>query len=63
MNACSSCEARSLRTPTHSPIAYLGRAARRLRVSWTRWQAARELEAMPFDVRKDVGWPASDVRE
>lgn len=35
----------------------------RLADRWTQWQAARELEAMPLDMRKDFGWPAADIRE
>jgi hypothetical protein len=27
-----------------------------LRAAWARRQTMRELEAMPFDVRKDIGW-------
>jgi hypothetical protein len=27
-----------------------------IRVAWARRQAIKELEAMPFDVRKDIGW-------
>lgn len=36
-------------------------AARAERVS--KWQAAREIEAMPADMRKDFGWPAADIAE
>jgi hypothetical protein len=25
------------------------------------WQAAREIEAMSIDMRKDLGWPAADI--
>ena len=28
---------------------------------WSRWQAARQIEAMPLDMRKDFGWPAADI--
>jgi hypothetical protein len=34
--------------------------ARSLLSAWRRWQTARELEAMPFDIRKDIGWPSAD---
>lgn len=27
-----------------------------IRVAWARRRAIKELEAMPFDVRKDIGW-------
>jgi len=30
---------------------------------WSKSQAAREIEAMPFDMRKDFGWPAADIEE
>jgi hypothetical protein len=30
---------------------------------WSKWQAAREIEAMPLDMRKDFGWPAADIAE
>ena len=29
--------------------------------AWSRRQAARHIEAMPFDMRKDFGWPAADI--
>ncbi|PZM12852.1 hypothetical protein [Rhizobium tubonense] len=25
------------------------------------WQAARAIESMPIDMRKDLGWPAADI--
>ena len=31
--------------------------------SWSKWQAARAIEAMPVDMRKDFGWPAADIAE
>ncbi|QFY60490.1 hypothetical protein FZ934_08635 [Rhizobium grahamii] len=34
--------------------------ARKLARAWHQWQAAREIESMPFDVRKDIGWPSAD---
>lgn len=27
-----------------------------IRVAWARRRAIKELEAMPFDIRKDIGW-------
>ncbi|TAV11619.1 hypothetical protein ELI37_14575 [Rhizobium leguminosarum] len=38
----------------------LAHYARKLTLAWTRWQTAREIEAMPFDIRKDIGWPSTD---
>ncbi len=34
--------------------------ARKLLHAWHQWQAAREIESMPFDMRKDIGWPSAD---
>lgn len=31
--------------------------------SWHQWQAAREIESMPFDMRKDVGYPSADAAD
>lgn len=28
---------------------------------WRKWKAEREIESMPLDLRKDVGWPAGDL--
>ena len=43
-----------------APLAALAAASRQMR-SWQQRRAtARALEAMPFDLRKDIGWPASD---
>ncbi|MBB2752449.1 UNVERIFIED_ORG: hypothetical protein GGI57_003152 [Rhizobium aethiopicum] len=38
----------------------LANYANRLVLAWTRWRTAREIEAMPFDIRKDIGWPSTD---
>ena len=35
----------------------------RLADRWSKWQEAREFEAMPLDMRKDFGWPAADITE
>ena len=36
-------------------------------LAWRAWQRHRQamaaLNAMPLDLRKDLGWPASDTRE
>ncbi|MBD9445189.1 hypothetical protein [Rhizobium sp. RHZ01] len=34
--------------------------ARKLVHAWHQRQAAREIESMPFDMRKDIGWPSAD---
>ncbi|MGV2099540.1 hypothetical protein [Rhizobium sp. 21-4511-3d] len=31
--------------------------------SWQQWQAAREIESMPFDIRKDVGYPSAEAAD
>lgn len=30
---------------------------------WQRWQTEREIESMPFDIRKDIGWPSADIEK
>jgi hypothetical protein len=35
---------------------YAGRLLR----SWRRWQTERQIESMPFEIRKDIGWPSAD---
>lgn len=42
---------------THPVTTYLQKLTR----AWTRWQTAREIESMPFDIRKDIGWPSADA--
>lgn len=51
----------------HSPVS-LRQARRplesfihRLRSGWDRWQTERAIEAMPAEMRKDIGWPTSDM--
>ncbi|MBX4975232.1 hypothetical protein HJB51_28595 [Rhizobium lentis] len=39
---------------------HLADYAHKLVLAWTRWRTAREIEAMPFDIRKDIGWPSTD---
>ncbi len=34
--------------------------ARKITRAWHQWQAAREIESMPIDMRKDFGWPSAD---
>jgi hypothetical protein len=34
--------------------------ARKIVHAWHQWQAAREIESLPFDMRKDIGWPSAD---
>jgi hypothetical protein len=28
---------------------------------WQKWQSERDIEALSFDVRKDLGWPTADA--
>ena len=37
-----------------------GRLASRVATRWHRWRTQRMLEDLPFDIRKDIGWPTSD---
>jgi hypothetical protein len=37
--------------------------AHRIADHWRQWKAERELESMPFDIRKDIGWPSTDIEE
>ncbi|TDW31962.1 hypothetical protein EV128_108290 [Rhizobium azibense] len=50
-------DAKSSSSDAHFDVASL---ARRLAHSWHQWQNAREIESMPFDIRKDIGWPSAD---
>lgn len=38
----------------------LGSYADRLVRAWRRWQTERQIESMPLDIRKDIGWPSAD---
>jgi len=37
--------------------------ARRIANQWRRWRMERAIEAMPFDMRKDFGWPSADMED
>ena len=43
-------------------ILFLGAFLTRIAAARRRRQELRALEAMPFDLRKDLGWPAGDIR-
>lgn len=47
--ACSACSEK-----TRSSIS---RAIGRTVSKWRRWRTEREIEAMPYEIRKDIGWP------
>ena len=42
-------------------LAQFSAYAQRLSDRWQQWRMEREIEAMPFDMRKDFGWPAADI--
>lgn len=44
-----------------APLGRVARITRRLQDAWTRNRTERALEGLPFDMRKDIGWPASDI--
>ncbi|TCL73857.1 hypothetical protein [Rhizobium sp. BK251] len=46
-----------------SSYAHISDFAHKLAARWHRWQTAREIESMPFDIRKDIGWPAADIND
>ncbi|MGO4438172.1 hypothetical protein [Rhizobium sp. RAF56] len=37
--------------------------AHRLADHWRQWRMERAIEAMPFDMRKDFGWPSADIED
>ena len=41
----------------------VGSLLKRAAHSWHQWQAAREIESMPFDIRKDVGYPSAEAAD
>ncbi|WP_028747836.1 hypothetical protein [Rhizobium mesoamericanum] len=51
---------RHTKTPSSEAHLHIVDYARKLVHAWHQWQVAREIEAMPFDVRKDIGWPSAD---
>ncbi len=44
-----------------SPIQSLSRAIRLARAEWRRRQNERTLEALPAEIRKDIGWPTTNA--
>lgn len=54
---------RSSRPSSSGVFAQFSALARKL-AAWRRQrQTAREIESMPLDMRKDFGWPATDISE
>jgi hypothetical protein len=42
-------------------VAQISSLAARLADQWQQARNAREIESMPLDMRKDFGWPATDI--
>ncbi|MBB5573525.1 MULTISPECIES: hypothetical protein [Rhizobium] len=48
---------------TRSPLPSAGTFVQlitRITDRWQQWRSERELESLPDDMRKDLGWPAVD---
>lgn len=45
--------------PCRSPGSFCLSFARGF-AGWVRWRNARQMEAVPYDIRKDIGWRTSD---
>jgi hypothetical protein len=45
---------------SHGTHSLLGSYADRIVRAYRRWQTERQIESMPMDVRKDIGWPSAD---
>ncbi len=54
---------RDTKTSSGETHLHIADYARKLVHAWHQWQAAREIEAMPFDMRKDIGWPSADATD
>lgn len=44
-------------------LVFLTRRMAETRAAYIRRRTARQMEALPFDLRKDIGWPADDTNE
>lgn len=42
-------------------MASLGARIEDIRVAWSRHKTERLIESLPADLRKDLGWPSSDI--
>lgn len=45
----------------HGILAQISGLATKLADQWQQARNAREIESMSFDMRKDFGWPATDI--
>ncbi|MDM9628566.1 hypothetical protein QTL95_21950 [Rhizobium sp. S152] len=54
---------RDSKMSSHHSFHDLASYARRIVDTWHQWQAAREIESMPMDIRKDIGWPSADAAD
>lgn len=50
----------ALRASRATTLTRLMRMGHRLRQAWTQRETLRAIESMPFEVRKDIGWPSSE---
>jgi hypothetical protein len=48
--------------PAHSIVRALGGLLHRAADARRRYSEQRALDALPLDLRKDLGWPAGDIR-
>jgi hypothetical protein len=55
--SCITC--REAHSHSHNALSH---AFRRTVARWRRWRTEREIEAMPYEIRKDIGWPVSADR-
>lgn len=54
---------RDTKMSSHHASHHLASYARKIIDAWHQWQAAREIESMPMDIRKDIGWPSADAAD
>lgn len=47
--------------PSQRSRLFAQRVIRRVLNGWHQWEAERAIEAMPTDLRKDIGWPTTDM--
>jgi hypothetical protein len=50
------------RASNHSILQLAAAPFRTLRDEWRRRETEKLLEALPADIRKDIGWPANEPR-
>ncbi len=58
------CQPRAEFSATHlaeRAVRFLGELSGKMAAARRRRQEQRALDALPFDLRKDLGWPAGDI--